>query len=113
MQPVSALQWRGLGHPEAVHWYGEHSVVLVEQLPMPEQKAALVYSEPEQDAPPQLTLLGACWQTLPLQMPVLPQGGFRTQPPCGSATLPTLLQTPRWPGTLQAMQVEQLMLPQQ
>jgi hypothetical protein len=71
--------------------------------------------EPLQEAVPQETPVPACWQApAPLQAPVLPQGGFAAQNPCGSATpSATLVQLPALPPTLQAWQVAQAVALQQ
>src|SRR5579863_9512540 len=95
----------------APQMYGAQlTVVGVEQVPLPEQKAVGVKVVPLHDAAAQLTLVAACVQApLPLQVPVLPQVPVEPQRACGSVTvLATLAQVPGLPATLQAWQVGQL-----
>jgi hypothetical protein len=82
------------------------------QVPLPEQNAAGVKVLPAQDAPPQGTVVAACWQApAPSQAPVLPQVAPAVQRACGSAApLPTL---PHMPDPPQTWQVGQLATPQQ
>ncbi len=83
------------------------------QVPEPEQTEGGWWVVPLHDsARPQATVFAACVQApAPLQVPVLPQGGLAAQPPCGSATVPTLAQVP--PAPVQTWQTGQLALPQQ
>ena len=100
----------------APQMYGAQlTVVGVEQVPLPEQKAVGVKVVPLHEEAAQLTLLAACVQApAPLQVPVLPQVLPAAQRLCGSATvLATLAQVPALPVTLQAWQVGQLAVPQQ
>jgi hypothetical protein len=68
-----------------------------------------VKAEPAQEARPQLTSALACSQAPPpLQLPVLPQGGWGAQRVCGSASPEaTSAQVPALPTMLQAWQVPQ------
>jgi hypothetical protein len=68
----------------------------VAQAPAPVQCEIAVYVEPEHEAVPHATLVLACSQApAPLQLPVLPQGAFGVQPPCGSSKpAPTFAQEP-------------------
>jgi hypothetical protein len=74
------------------------------QLPLPLQCETGVKVDPLHDWLPQETPVPASWQApAPLQAPVLPQGGFGAQSPCGSAVLAaTLAQVPGLPAVLQA-----------
>jgi hypothetical protein len=88
--------------------YGEQlCVVGAAQLPLPLQCETGVNVEPLHEAVPQATVVAASWQApAPLQSPVLPQGGFAAQRPCGSAVpIATLAQLPRLPVTLHAWHV--------
>jgi hypothetical protein len=79
----------------------------VEQVPLPEQNAALVSVEPVHDALPHWTDPEACWQAPATQRPVLPQVPLVAQPPCGSdCPFPTAAQLPV-PEALQDWQVGQ------
>jgi hypothetical protein len=68
----------------------------VAHVPVPVQCETSVKVDVEHEAVPQATLEPACSQAPPpLQLPVLPQGGFGAQLECGSWTpAPTLAQEP-------------------
>jgi hypothetical protein len=85
------------------------------QPPVPLQWEIGVKVDPLQEAVPHETPVPACWQApAPLHAPVLPQGGFAAQRPCGSLTpSATLVQLPALPATLQAWQVPQALALQQ
>jgi hypothetical protein len=74
------------------------------QLPAPSQSAVLVAVPPVQEAVPHV-VPAAVWAQLPFeaQVPVLPQAPLGAHRPCGSAApVPTKLQVPALPVTLQA-----------
>jgi hypothetical protein len=79
-------------------------VAAVEQLPVPEQNAGSVCVDPAHDPEAHIVALDACWHApVPVQRPVLPQGGAAVQRPCGSATFaPTLAHEPALAPMLQA-----------
>ena len=68
----------------------------VAQVPVPVQCETGVKVEPEHEAAPHETLVLPCSHApAPLQLPVLPQGGFGAQPSCGSCTpAPTFAHEP-------------------
>jgi hypothetical protein len=82
---------------------------------VPEQNEATVSKPALQDGPMHITDVGCCWQAPPpVQAPVLPQVPLAPQRACGSVTLTgTLAQLPRFPATLQALQVPHEPLEQQ
>jgi hypothetical protein len=83
----------------------------VEQVPLPEQKAALVSVDPVHEALPHWTEVEACWQAPATQRPVLPQVPLAAQAPCGSGW--PLATAAQLPAALQAWQVPQAFTVQQ
>jgi hypothetical protein len=84
------------------------------QAPLPLQWEIGVYVDPLQVAVPHDTPVPACWQPpRPLQVPVLPQGGFGAQPVGAGVLIGRLAQFPALPVTLQAWQSGQLLVLQQ
>jgi hypothetical protein len=84
-------------HAAAPQTYGEQlDVIGVAQLPAPVQWETGVKVDTAHEAAPQAAPTPACWQApAPLQLPVLPQGGFAGQPVCGSGTpTPTFAHAP-------------------
>ncbi len=86
---------------------GQADEVGAAQAPVPLQCETGVKVEPVHVAVPHETLVPPSWQCpAPSQAPVLPQGGFAVQRPCGSVLLAgTLAQLPALPVTLHAWQV--------
>ena len=68
----------------------------IAHVPVPVQCETGEKVEPVHEAVPQGVLTPSCWQApAPLQLPVLPQGAFGVQPPCGSSKpAPTFAQEP-------------------
>ena len=87
----------------------------VAHAPSPVQCEIDVNVEPAHEAAPQLTPALACSQApAPLQLPVLPHGGWAVQRACGSASPgATFEHVPALPTTLQAWHVPHIELPQQ
>jgi len=102
-------------HATRSQTYGAQFVGVCRQTPAPSHVPTGVAMDPLQDCVPQLVPAGTDRQAPePSQVPLNPQGGLATQPPCGSIAPAGIgLQLPAPPATLQALQVVQLVDEQQ